>query len=841
MSSAQPGQGTDFTTGVATDFLETKVPFRDRDQKTTRTGIKAWQQPGRQSAGRTNMMPAIPDFAALFQNPEFVKGFSTLMAQTLPGISLLALGQSIATVMTGMIPKVLNEIRFFPSYAHHVTISDNCGEMLRDVQGFGPDPNSGRAFRKKSGIPRNARLVLGVAGLLVKDKGHPLLYEAFSALQAERPDVYLIVAGSEPWHLRTFQLKTDQGSPKFEHYQNSRDVDLKDQNATLPSTTSASGPKISMFAKKSGFVIPKNKLSGSLVPIHRGTKNGDAELVREEATNQVARKTKWGPDLTLDTCVRKGRALAYQTRINQISEQLTLGTTELERHCDSLSMSDHQFSKEESDLLELERREIIGEVLKLNPAYKAPADYKPLLKEAKVPIPIKEHPGYNFIGLVFGPANDTQKRLEKETGAKIQVYGIKSDARGKVEITPTDGKEIDNVYQDLYVQVSADTFEKIDAAVALIELLLTTVSVNPVPSSTTPTSVPDTMNTNQKIPSPIISPASTNQGTTQPPPPQVQLPQYPQQWIPPNQAPLISNITHTATMPSQFAIRPAIASSFSPVMQNPSAFPSRPQTAVQPPYMPLGQTEGPRNNIPGPSLSGPRNIPTGPQFGPPQPETIHFRIQPSVAQPIRPGAFPQSSAPNSIFRDSQSFDTVKPSPSSGDFTFQPHNRPPNAASQVWQSNLRPEMGNLNPSFVQSFRGRQINHPRAQIEMNFAVNRAAPHQSTHLMMPTASHMQPRNFINQPHMNNRPGPFPMRPMQILENPVRPQHRFSSSPYQHFGSQHGRPFSGSSGGQQVYDPFSPTSVPPFNIPQMRGNMRGHGESDPEYEDLMASVGVQ
>ncbi|CAA0834197.1 RNA-binding KH domain-containing protein [Striga hermonthica] len=661
-----------------------------------------------------------------------------------------------------------------------------------------------------------------------------------------------------------------------------------------------------MFAKKSGFVIPKNKLSGSLVPIHRGTKKGDAELVNEEATNQVARKTKWGPDLSLDTCVRKGRALAYQTRINQISEQLTLGTTELERHCDSLSMSDHQFSKEESDLLELERREIIGEVLKLNPAYKAPADYKPLLKEVKVPIPIKEHPGYNFIGLVFGPANDTQKRLEKETGAKIQVYGIKSDARGKVEITPTDGKEIDNVYQDLYVQVSADTFEKIDAAVALIELLLTTVSVNPVPSSTTPTSVPDTMNTNQKMLSPIISPASTNQGTTQPPPPQGQLPQYPQQWIPPNQAhaptffptssspsaPLIAQVsssplTPTAAMPSLFGIRPAIASSFSPDLQNPSVFPSRPQTAVQPPYMPLGQTEGPRN-IPGPSLSGlSYNVPSHghnnnamapqdmvvsmaptvsipnkmamPQFGPPQPETLHFTIQPSVAQPIRPGGqpmpFPQSSAPNSIFRDSQSFDTVKPSQTrpqqsgSGDFTFQPHNRPPNAASQVWQSNqlapyserphhpmLRPGMGNLNPSVVQGFPRPQINHPRALIEMNFAGNPAAPHP--HLMMPTASHMQPRNFIHQPPMNNRPGPFPTRPMHILENPVRPHQRFSS-PYQHFGSQPGRPFSGPSGGQQVYDPFSPSSVP-FN-PQMRGKMRAQGGSDPEYEDLMASVGVQ
>lgn len=29
-----------------------------------------------------------------------------------------------------------------------------------------------------------------------------------------------------------------------------------------------------------------------------------------------------------------------------------------------------------------------GEMLKLNPSYKAPPDYKPLLKEARVPIPV---------------------------------------------------------------------------------------------------------------------------------------------------------------------------------------------------------------------------------------------------------------------------------------------------------------------------------------------------------------------------------------------------------------------------------------------------------------------
>lgn len=122
-----------------------------------------------------------------------------------------------------VIPKVLNEIRFFHSYAHHVAISDSCGEMLRDVyqipvkrvhvilngvdeDDFSEDTQLGNEFRSKIGIPSNASLVLGVAGRLVKDKGHPLLHEAFSRFVTRNPDVYLIVAGSGPWGSRYMDL-----------------------------------------------------------------------------------------------------------------------------------------------------------------------------------------------------------------------------------------------------------------------------------------------------------------------------------------------------------------------------------------------------------------------------------------------------------------------------------------------------------------------------------------------------------------------------------------------------------------------------------------------------------
>ncbi|XP_058100788.1 uncharacterized protein LOC131245376 [Magnolia sinica] len=117
------------------------------------------------------------------------------------------------------LPKVLNEIRFFKSYKHHVAISDSSGEMLRDVyqipEGrvhvilngvdeteFAPDMGLGLEFRAQYGVPHNASLVMGVSGRLVKDKGHPLLHEAFSKLMIKHPNVYLIVAGAGPWEQR---------------------------------------------------------------------------------------------------------------------------------------------------------------------------------------------------------------------------------------------------------------------------------------------------------------------------------------------------------------------------------------------------------------------------------------------------------------------------------------------------------------------------------------------------------------------------------------------------------------------------------------------------------------
>lgn len=91
---------------------------------------------------------------------------------------------------------------------------------------------------------------------------------------------------------------------------------MKVEQSSSPQTSKVSAgavPKVSMFGSKFGFVIPKNKLSGSLVPSFRRTgKSGNINPVNSKQTEQAVRKTKWGPDLTQDSFVRKARLLAYQ-------------------------------------------------------------------------------------------------------------------------------------------------------------------------------------------------------------------------------------------------------------------------------------------------------------------------------------------------------------------------------------------------------------------------------------------------------------------------------------------------------------------------------------------------
>ncbi|XVE78780.1 hypothetical protein DITRI_Ditri14bG0005400 [Diplodiscus trichospermus] len=439
---------------------------------------------------------------------------------------------------------------------------------------------------------------------------------------------------------------------------------------TTSSSASTKGPKVSRFAAKTGFVIPKNKLSGSLVPIFRGDKKpGGNDSANEDIMDQIPRKTRWGADLTQDASVRRGRALAYQTRVDQITQQLKSGNLDagdidspLATQNKVKSLSDSQPETEKSELLEIERREAIGEILKLNPSYKAPVDYKPLLKEATVPIPVKEYPGCNFASLIFGPGSDTKKRLEKETGAKVQVYGIKANAGEKVEISSPDDNETLDAFEELCVHLSADTFEKVDGAVALIELLVSSISGN-LDTSSVPAVSGNDVNVLSQTPDKAVSRVADVALNQQVPQLTLASPhgqfQYHNTWFPNGPTPvnfsapsLNSSVpaqSSPSSLPSLFGPRPAAAAGYNSIIQN-SAFVSSssqlPRQVSSQPYMPqmhpLGHTGPPRNFLalnPNPPPTQPRILSSLPFTGS-QPQALGLLPGTRPSMPL----FPQIAA-----------------------------------------------------------------------------------------------------------------------------------------------------------------------------------------------------
>ncbi|CAN4114102.1 unnamed protein product [Withania somnifera] len=579
------------------------------------------------------------------------------------------------------------------------------------------------------------------------------------------------------------------------------------------STTPLSGPKISMFANKTGFVIPKNKLAGSLVPVFRVGKKGASDSVNGDSTKQVQRKTKWGTDLTQDTTVRKARALAYQSRVDQITQLLASRSLEGESSRDSLSASpakdhessDHQPDDESVRALELERREAIGEILKLNPTYKPPAGYKPVPKEAKILVPIKEHPGYNFIGLIFGPAH---KQLEKETGAQVKVYGTKADTREKVEVTS--GENDSGAYEEMYVQVSAETYDKVDAAVALIELLVTPVSVTPAATTTEAAGDGETVSV-EATPGPTTP--VVNQGVAQPgvgtQPTQLQghFQPYQGQWFPgptsQNRVPagpansgissasLVSNPhqvspspTNLSNTPSPFGPPQGMQDGFGSAPRNPFVHSSPQAPLMQQPYMssaPFGQFGGLRHPIPAFGSTPPQSNMTPPQFSQGQLSPTGF---PQVVRPVM-SSLPQSVPPTAYadrpLTPAGNFPGWSLSPWNNQTGQGPSNMtanaPPTVSPQGSHHLTSRPMGVSAAPHIDVFRGQ-----------NFTPQVSVPAPSAHMppLLRPSSGSIPAHFLNHSVSSGQPvipnlSPNPIPGNSLNSNSTRPTSFLTPKPLQ------------------------------------------------------------
>ena len=124
------------------------------------------------------------------------------------------------------------------------------------------------------------------------------------------------------------------------------------------------------------------------------------------------------------------------------------------------------------DRLSGDRQDVLEQLMQLNPATRSNALFK-RKRFKKVPIPIHDHPNYNFIGLIIGPRGKTQKELESKTGCKIAIRGkgsVKEGARGR-----RDGKIMEGDDEPLHVVITADDQRSVDAATDMIQQMLVVI------------------------------------------------------------------------------------------------------------------------------------------------------------------------------------------------------------------------------------------------------------------------------------------------------------------------------------------------------------------------------
>lgn len=129
--------------------------------------------------------------------------------------------------------------------------------------------------------------------------------------------------------------------------------------------------------------------------------------------------------------------------------------------------------------LEDERVRLVDKAIKADPNFRPPAEYtfhkRNNRPQEKVYIPAKEFPEINFFGLLVGPRGNSLKGMENASGAKISI-------RGKGSVKP--GKERNDQYasdehDELHCLVMADTQEKVDKCVKLINTVIETAASTP--------------------------------------------------------------------------------------------------------------------------------------------------------------------------------------------------------------------------------------------------------------------------------------------------------------------------------------------------------------------------
>lgn len=82
---------------------------------------------------------------------------------------------------------------------------------------------------------------------------------------------------------------------------------------------------------------------------------------------------------------------------------------------------------------------------------------RPIKVSAKVLVPVREHPKFNFVGKLLGPKGNSMKRLQEETMCKMAVLGRGSmkDRAKEEELRVSCDPKFAHLSDDLHVEISA--------------------------------------------------------------------------------------------------------------------------------------------------------------------------------------------------------------------------------------------------------------------------------------------------------------------------------------------------------------------------------------------------
>lgn len=266
-----------------------------------------------------------------------------------------------SSALTERLIKVVEEVKFFPRYAHHVATSDHIGDVLKriymipeervhvilngvDEETFTPDLKRGQDFRRNYGIPETSKLVIGMAGRLVKDKGHPVMFEALKQIFMEdetfRTRVFVLVAGDGPWGVRYRDLGSNLlvlgplEQTQLASFYDALDIFINPtlraqglDHTLLEAMLSGKPVMATRFASITGSVIIGPEMGYTFSPTIASLKEA-LNRVFQEGRGVLEKKGVAARQRALKFFTATKMAAAYETLFLCISERMKVGETD---------------------------------------------------------------------------------------------------------------------------------------------------------------------------------------------------------------------------------------------------------------------------------------------------------------------------------------------------------------------------------------------------------------------------------------------------------------------------------------------------------------------------------